>query len=70
MVLRKENFVIKFDRIKRTNGYCPGIFLKSRVYCKMANTAIVKCDIDYHKAHQKLGHPGHDTIRANALKLG
>jgi hypothetical protein len=71
MVLRKENFVIKFDRIKRTNAsYCPGILLKSRVYCKMANTAIVNQNVDYHEAHQKLGHLGHDTTRATALKLG
>ena len=71
MVLRKENFVIKFDRIKKTNaGYCPGILIKLRVYYETANTAIVNHNVDYHEAHQKLGHPGHDTTRATALKLG
>jgi hypothetical protein len=71
MVLKKENFVIEFDRIKRTNaGYCPGIFLKLKVYCKTANIATVTHNVDYHKAHQKLGHIGHDAARATALKLG
>jgi hypothetical protein len=35
----------------------------------MENTAIVNQNVDYHEAHQKLGHPGHDTTRATALKL-
>ena len=69
--VKKRKFVIKFDRIKRTNaGNCPGILLKSRVYCKMANTAIVNHNVDYHEAHQKLRHPGYDTTRTTALKLG
>ena len=36
----------------------------------MTNAAIINHNMDYHKAHQKLGHPEHDTTRAIALKLG
>ena len=57
--------------IAQTNaGNYPGILLNSSIYCETANTAIVTCNVDYHEAHQKLGHPGHNTTRATALKLG
>lgn len=68
--LRQNKCVIKFDRIQDTNkGYSQGIYMKARNF-EMVNTAITKVDVKYELAHQLLGHPGHNTTRATALKLG
>jgi hypothetical protein len=44
--------------------------MKARKDYEMANAAITNKSVKYELAHQLLGHPGYDTTRATALKLG
>ena len=68
MSLSKGSKMVKFDRLQKTkNGFCPGIHMRVKVHYENANFA---SQIAYSEAHQKLGHPGEETTRATAKKLG
>jgi hypothetical protein len=69
--LKQDKCVIKFDKIRNKNkSYSPGIHMKARKHYEMTNATITNRNVKYEMAHHLLGHPGHDTTRAMALKLG
>ena len=68
MSLTKGVKTIKFDKIQKTkNGFCPGIIMKTVVPQEIVNTVQM---ITYSEIHQKLGHPGEETTKATANKIG
>ena len=70
MILNNGSIIIKFDNNQEYgSGFSPGVKIVPTINCEQANVATTRT-IKYHEAHQKLGHPGENTTRATALKLG
>jgi hypothetical protein len=70
MILTKGTKKIKFDDLRSTkNGYSAGVNIRPRTVGENANKASEKL-IGYQDAHRMLGHPGQETTRSTAIKLG